>query len=327
MKRTERNIFVYLVTYNRVNYLKLAIESILNQTFSNFSLTILDNCSTDNTEEYVQSIEDKRVHYIRHSRNIGGIGNIAYAFKHCEGDYFAVFHDDDVLHPTLLEEEIDYLDANDECVAVSCLANNIDDNGHYLLKRRDCKEKQRVFSGKQFFEEYLHNQRSFTFPATLYRTKFIKENKIIAKSSPGPCSDVVLYMDIEKAGGTISEIPHALIDYRIYKAQDSSSHLEEMLIKLIKYLYEDEYYSSLLMTDVIGRKKYLRWYWRRLLIREASMCIDYGEAKNYLDMMHTVLKKPAKFLQGYKLSLWIESKLLVPTNTAYKFLRKVKRRI
>ena len=67
MKRTERNIFVYLVTYNRVNYLKLAIESILNQTYRNFELIIVDDLSTDGSVKTIEEYQrkDKRIHLLK----------------------------------------------------------------------------------------------------------------------------------------------------------------------------------------------------------------------------------------------------------------------
>lgn len=322
-----RNIQIYITTYNRLPYLKMAISSILDQTFSDFSLYVLDNCSTDGTEEYVKSVDDERIHYIRHDKNIGGIGNIAYAFEHSEGEYFAVFHDDDILHSTLLEEEIAYLENHGDCVAVSCLSNNIDDVGNCIKKTNEGVHQIRNFSGKQFFEEYMNNQKSFTFPATLYRTNFIKIHKINIKSEPGPCADVVLYMDIEKEGGTITEIPKVLIDYRIYKNQDSSLHLEEMLVKLINYLSEDEYYSQILKEDVVGQKKYFKWYFRRLLSREVSKCIKYDDAQNYLKIMNESLGIPIKSVQSYKVLLWTANKLLVPANIAYRIVKKVKSKL
>ena len=110
---SEVRITAFIVTYNRVEYLKKAIDSVLNQTCRDFELIILDNCSTDGTEEYVKSLNDDRITYIRHEKNIGGGGNIAYAFAHCKWDYFAVFHDDDVLHTNLLEEAAAYLDSHE----------------------------------------------------------------------------------------------------------------------------------------------------------------------------------------------------------------------
>ena len=62
----KQEITVFIVTYNRENYLKLAIESILKQTYSNFTVIVLDNYSSDGTEQMINSIKDDRLLYIKH---------------------------------------------------------------------------------------------------------------------------------------------------------------------------------------------------------------------------------------------------------------------
>lgn len=318
-------INVFVVTFNRVEYLKQSLNSIINQSYKNIKITVLDNCSTDGTELYVKSIDDKRIHYIKHDHNIGGRDNIEFAFSHCcNSKYFAIFHDDDVLHPNLIEEELKYLEMHDDCVAVSCLRNIIDENGQIVKTAKVRNGIERSYSKCVFFYEYLNHQTSFTFPATLYRTDFILDNAINVRNEPGPCADVVVYMDIEKAGGTVAEIPKPLIDYRVYKQQDSSSHLEEMLIQLIDFLSQDDYYSKLLSEDVVGRKKYLRWYFNRLLIRMVSECISYGDAKRYFEDMKNALDNPEKHIKIYSILLRIVCFFHIPANMMYKVYKKVK---
>lgn len=327
MKLSEARITAFIVTYNRVEYLKKAIDSVLNQTCRDFELIILDNCSTDGTEEYVKSLNDDRITYIRHEKNIGGGGNIAYAFAHCKGDYFAVFHDDDVLHTNLLEEAAAYLDSHEQCAAVSCLSNIIDENGSYTRITDEAKAQERTFSGSGFFAEYINNQRNFVFPATLYRTAFIKEKQINMTFAAGPCADVVVYMDIEKEGGTVAEIPKVLIDYRVYKNQDSSAHLEEMLIKLIQFLTKDAYYGQLLRRNLQGRKRYLQWYFKRLLAREASGCIDGTAAQDYLGRMNEALGRPGSRSNLYAVVLKAAGSIPGVSRLAYKTAKRVKKKL
>lgn len=324
---SEVRITAFIVTYNRVEYLKKAIDSVLNQTCRDFELIILDNCSTDGTEEYIKSLNDERITYIRHEKNIGGGGNIAYAFAHCKGDYFAVFHDDDVLHTNLLEEAAAYLDSHEQCAAVSCLSNIIDENGSYTRITDEAKAQERTFSGSGFFAEYINNQRNFVFPATLYRTAFIKEKQINMTFAAGPCADVVVYMDIEKGGGTVAEIPKVLIDYRVYKNQDSSAHLEEMLIKLIQFLTKDAYYGQLLRRNPQGRKRYLQWYFRRLLAREASGCIDGTAAQDYFGRMNETLEGPASRSNLYRVALKAAGSMPGVSRLAYRTAKKVKKKL
>ena len=279
------DLCIYITTYNRVQYLKLAIDSILNQSYDNFTLIILDNCSTDGTYEYVLSLKDSRVKYIRHSQNIGGGANINYAFKNCTSEYFCVFHDDDILNEKIIEKEIEYMEQNKNCMAVSCLSNEIDQRGE-LIKENKCKtEKIKIWKDTQFFSYYIGKQKNFVFPSTMYRTKFIRKNDLYLRLEAGPCADVVIYMDIEKKGGEIAQIQYPLLNYRVYAGQDSSTNLEKMLISLILFLKEDSYYSALLKNMKKECRDYYRWYSRRLLARTISNKITTEMAINYMLIM------------------------------------------
>ena len=122
----------------------------------------------------------------------------------------------------------------------------------------------------------------------MYRTKFIKDNDIAPKKEAGPCGDVVLYFDIERAGGTLVELQSPLIDYRIYPNQDSSSNQESMLFQLVEFVKRDEYYSKLL-DELDGGKRYFNWYTRRLMVRMASGASKRDKALRYLVSMEKLL--------------------------------------
>lgn len=111
----------------------------------------------------------------------------------------------------------------------------------------------------------LEKQKNIVFPATMYRTDFIKDNNLYLRVEAGPCADVVLYMDIEKMGGKIAEIQYPLINYRIYANQDSSSNLEKMLISLISFLNKDNYYSELLKNMSRETKKILSLVFKKAI--------------------------------------------------------------
>jgi len=64
-------VSIILPTYNRAHLIGRAIKSVLNQTYRNFELIVIDDGSTDDTEMLVKSFEDKRIHYIKHQKNRG----------------------------------------------------------------------------------------------------------------------------------------------------------------------------------------------------------------------------------------------------------------
>lgn len=96
-KLDDPKVSVCLLTYNRAKYLKQAIQSVLDQEFTDFELIIADNASTDETERVVRGFSDERLIYHRHPTNIGGIRNWNYAVRQARGKYVTVFHDDDLL--------------------------------------------------------------------------------------------------------------------------------------------------------------------------------------------------------------------------------------
>lgn len=95
---------IILPTYNRGQFLSLAIESVLNQTFSDFELIVSNSASTDNTRETVQQFKDKRLRYFETKNRLSMGENYEHALNQSNGEYIIFFSDDDALIPTMLEK-------------------------------------------------------------------------------------------------------------------------------------------------------------------------------------------------------------------------------
>jgi glycosyltransferase involved in cell wall biosynthesis len=97
-------------TYNYARFLPDAIESVLNQTFADFELIIVDNNSTDKTDEVVAHyLNDKRVKYFKNFSN-GMVGNWNKCLEYATGDYLKYICSDDKFHPQLLEKFVAVMD-------------------------------------------------------------------------------------------------------------------------------------------------------------------------------------------------------------------------
>ncbi|HTE48672.1 MAG TPA: NAD-dependent epimerase/dehydratase family protein, partial [Candidatus Paceibacterota bacterium] len=98
-------ISAIITTYNRAEYCREAIKSILAQTFTDFELFVLDNSSKDNTEEVVKSFNDKRIRYIRHKQmNIAEARNLGW--REARGRYVGFLDDDDRWLPNKLSSQL-----------------------------------------------------------------------------------------------------------------------------------------------------------------------------------------------------------------------------
>ncbi len=100
------DISVIITTHNRANLLSKAINSILNQTYSNFEVIIVDDASTDNTKEIIEKFNDKRIRYIRHNINRGCASARNTGISISRGKWVAFLDDDDEWVPSKLEKQI-----------------------------------------------------------------------------------------------------------------------------------------------------------------------------------------------------------------------------
>ena len=126
-------VCIGLPVYNGQLYVGQAIESILNQTFSDFDLIISDNASTDGTSDIcrVFAAKDRRISYSRLDENIGAILNYARVYKLGGGQYFKWAAHDDLIEPTFLERCVNALDADASAVLAYPRACFIDANGKF----------------------------------------------------------------------------------------------------------------------------------------------------------------------------------------------------
>jgi len=120
MKKTR--VSVIMPAFNSEKYIGEAIESILNQTFSDFEFVIINDGSTDNTAKIIKQYakKDKRIKFIDNKKNSGFIASLNQCFDVASGEYIAKMDSDDISLPTRLEKQVEYLDKNPNCGLVGC---------------------------------------------------------------------------------------------------------------------------------------------------------------------------------------------------------------
>lgn len=117
-------VSIVLPVYNVEGFIQDTIESLLRQTFQDFELLVLDDCSSDATVERVRAMHDDRIRLILNPRNIGRAGTDNAALKHVRGEYIAKMDGDDLCHPTRLARQVAYLDAHPDINMVGCFMQN-----------------------------------------------------------------------------------------------------------------------------------------------------------------------------------------------------------
>jgi glycosyltransferase involved in cell wall biosynthesis len=117
-------VSVVLPVYNVAPYIEATIASILAQTFEDFELLVLDDCSTDETVAKVQAIKDPRLRLVQNPRNIGRAGTDNAALAYVQGQYIAKMDGDDLCHPERLARQVAFLRQHPDVNVVGCWMQN-----------------------------------------------------------------------------------------------------------------------------------------------------------------------------------------------------------
>jgi glycosyltransferase involved in cell wall biosynthesis len=225
MNRIPPKVSVCIPVYNGGVYIAESIESVLGQTFKDLSLIVCDNCSTDNTEEIVQSFHDPRLTYIRNEKNLGLVGNANRCLSLAEGEYICIFHHDDVMMPENLERKVRILDDNPEVGFVHSNIKLIDSKGEVIAENMwvtDSTQDYIEYGIKVFqrFVDYLPFGASIFIGAVLARRECY--DRLGGFSSELPhCNDSEMWMRMSLFYN-VACIGIPLVKYRVHPMSTSS---------------------------------------------------------------------------------------------------------
>jgi glycosyltransferase involved in cell wall biosynthesis len=147
---------------NDENFIEQAIESLLSQTFSDFTLIISDNASTDNTSIICKQFADKdpRVVYTRRPINIGALQNFAFVLKAAKSKYFMWAASDDFWDHDFIENSVNALETNQDSVMAFCPYALVDDAGKILsIHKLEYSSKMPIARITKF--AYAYDDRCF----------------------------------------------------------------------------------------------------------------------------------------------------------------------
>ena len=160
-------ISVILTSYNHAKYICEAINSVINQTFTDFELIILDDCSSDNSWDLIIQYSDLRIKAFRNNVNKGPVEGLNKAISEVAmGEYIAIHHSDDVWELDKLEKQVVYLDTHSEVGAVFTWAQIIDEHGVKLTGDWFDQENQTRF---QWLNQLFLEQNNLSHPSVLIR--------------------------------------------------------------------------------------------------------------------------------------------------------------
>lgn len=121
-------VSIIMPSYNTSKFIQQSINSVINQTYKNWELIIVDDCSNDDTDEVVASINDKRIRYFKNKNNSGAAVSRNRALRKANGRWIAFLDSDDLWMPEKLEKQISFMENNNFYFSYTNY-EEIDENG------------------------------------------------------------------------------------------------------------------------------------------------------------------------------------------------------
>ncbi len=218
MTKASPEISVIMPVYNtREDYLREAVESIVNQTYPDFELIIVDDASEADVSEVIESYKDKRIFYYRREKNEGAAAARNFAIDRARGKYIAFMDSDDVSLPERFEKQIGFLKRHPE---IGCLGTKVGYIGNDVAGR---KEIQKPVVHEEIEHYLIFMGCVFCQSSVVLKKEVLDKNNIRYQSCYVPAEDYALWLDL--IGKTkFAVLEEKLVLYRSHT--DNISHRE-----------------------------------------------------------------------------------------------------
>ena len=217
MSKTNPLVSIVLVFYNAEQYIKEAVDSIMNQSFKDFELLLIDDGSTDKSVSVVNEYKDKRIHLIHNNHDY--IMSLNLGLKKARGKYIARMDADDIMHPDRLLIQYSLMEDKPEidfCSSWSTLFT--EKRGHTFL----CKNLSGIVVDPLVS---MLQTNIFIHSSMMFKKEFIKRNRLTYLCY-SHTEDYKMWVEAAKLGAVFFVEPQILLCYRGHKQQVSNKYSE-----------------------------------------------------------------------------------------------------
>lgn len=248
----EPLVSVALRSYNQKDFLKESIDSILEQTYSNYEIIIADDASTDGSVELIKKYAEDFPNIIKpilNKNNKGHTKNLNIALFACKGKYIAIFDGDDIMFPDKLKLQVEFMEQKPECTVCYHNTDFFDNNTGKTLYLRNNKNNSHTGDVKTMIKYGMFN----TNIANLIRRKKIPKHG--ADERIPIASDWIFYVECLINGGQILYLDKVLA--RVRRHPDNITQT-----KFLKNLI-DQYLSTFIVIRKYPKytfQVFFRWF-------------------------------------------------------------------
>lgn len=266
-------ISVVMSVYNGEKYLQEAIESILTQTYSDFEFIIIDDCSTDDSVNIIESYDDRRIRLIRNKHNLRLPASLNKGIKMATGKYIARMDADDISMPDRFDKQVTYMEAHSEVVASGGSFQAIDENGNNLYIHHSTTGEK--------LAKYCLMPSPMAHPTVMMRRDVIVANNLFYDEQYSSAQDYDLWQRINKKF-KIDNLPDILLRYRIQSNSISVAKRQQQQDNTYKIFsqYSPVKVSYDEVMAIIHRSYVLKPWQQALIMYKVFHALDYTYWRN-----------------------------------------------
>lgn len=220
---------VVMSTYNREHLVGQTIESVLNQTFSDFEFIIIDDASTDGTCDFIKRYNDSRIVLLKNQENRGCTFNYHVAQNLAKGKYIAHIDDDDISLNHRFEKQIEFLENNPE---INLLGSFIETFGE------NARPSWVFYTGSEMLDFAMNFYNPICHSSIMYDGAFVRKNFINYDINCKCAQDYDFYKQFILKGGKLANLNEISVKYRMHPKR-----------------LTDEYVTQQIQIDVANRVK------------------------------------------------------------------------
>lgn len=157
-------VSVIIPCYNAQKYILEALHSVLQQTYENIEIIVVDDASTDNSVQRIESINSSKIQLIKLKENLGYANALKIAIQNAKGTYIARMDADDVIVPSRIEKQVKVLNNNPNIAFVSSDRFRILPSGKAYIKANSSHQNLVI----QTWNDVFYNQRIFVDAGTMF---------------------------------------------------------------------------------------------------------------------------------------------------------------
>jgi glycosyltransferase involved in cell wall biosynthesis len=221
---SQVKVSVCMPVYNGERFLREAIDSVLQQSFTDFEFIIVDNQSTDKTVEIIKSYTDPRIKFFQNETNIGLIPNWNMAMSKASGQYMKVMPADDLIYPDNLKLLLEVLDKDvNKRISMVCSRKQvIDETGRVILTRGYAGKTEKEIPGLKAIHKNIRSGGNIIGEAgaILFRREILAKTGVF-NSKYYYVLDIDLWYKILQHGN-LYYLPKALSAFRVSSASEST---------------------------------------------------------------------------------------------------------